>query len=142
MTDKYPAVRLALVLVLGGTLAAGVMLTGFACQTPPGERSADLSAIGSRVGVESSYAQVAFNHEQHQAAVDNECTTCHHTKPNAAEQACYTCHRRDEGRFSKNFAAFVPKLKEVMHNPDTGCRACHDETTDDDLWDCSQCHTR
>ena len=136
MNNTYRTARLALVLLSGVTIAAGLILTGIACQTTGGKFRASGVA-----GEETAYRLVAFNHEQHQLAVDNECTTCHHEEPDAAETACNTCHNRHEGHFSKKFAAFVPKLKEAMHNPDSGCRACHDETTDDGLWNCGACHT-
>ena len=136
MNNTYRTTRLALMLLSGATIAAGLILTGIACKTTGGGRPGV-----SVAGEESAYRLVAFNHEQHQEAVDNECTTCHHEEPDAAETACNKCHNRREGRFSKKFAAFVPKLKEAMHNPDAGCRACHDETTEDGFWDCNQCHT-
>jgi hypothetical protein len=137
MINSYRTTRLTLLLLAGVTIAASLTLTGIACKTT---RSGGFGVSAARD--ESAYRLVAFDHEQHQVAVDNECTTCHHEEPNAAETACHTCHDRREGNFSKKYAAFVPKLKEVMHNPDSGCRACHDETTEDGLWNCNQCHTR
>jgi hypothetical protein len=139
MNSMHRTARLALVALSGVTLAAGLILTGLACQSTG---SGDEFRASGRPAEESAYRLVSFNHEQHQLAVDNECTTCHHEAPNAAEAACHSCHSRQEGRFSETFAAFVPRLKEAMHNPDSGCRACHDESTEDGLWDCGQCHVR
>ncbi len=139
MNNKYRIVRVALILLSGVTIMAGLMLTGVACKTTAAGGKPGAGVAGTS-GQESPYRLVAFDHEQHKAAADNDCSICHHQKPNAAKKACHKCHNRDEGRFSKKFAAFVPKLKEAMHDPDSGCRGCHDETTEDGLWDCSQCH--
>lgn len=128
-------------LLLGGMIGVGLMLAGIACETPPGRGEEGL-AVKRTVGraAESPYTQVAFTCKEHQAHVDD-CATCHHPEPNAADKACDKCHSRSEGRVVKEFNAFVPRLKEAMHNPDRGCRACHDDTTEDGLWDCSHCHT-
>ena len=70
-----------------------------------------------------------------------DCGACHHSEPNAAGKGCLDCHDRDEALFSEEFGTVVPVLQDAMHNPDTGCRACHNDVTDDGLWDCSKCHT-
>ena len=139
MNSTHRIARLALIALSGVTIAASLILTGIACQSSGGDGEL---RVTSQQREESVYRLVAFNHEQHQLAVENECTTCHHEAPNAAEAACHTCHSRLEGRYSDKFATFVPRLKEAMHNPDIGCRGCHDESTEDGLWDCSQCHMR
>jgi|GEM_PF-4641177 len=145
MNKTYRSAGLAVMLLLGGATVVSLMLTGVACQTPSGGGQVeDHREIGDQSAVvagESVYKMVAFDHKLHEAAVDGECTSCHHPEPDSANQACHMCHSRLEGRFSKKFNAFVPRLKDVMHNPDSGCRACHDDTDDEGLWQCKVCHT-
>ena len=141
MNNTYRNVRLALVLLLGGSLAVGLMFVSVACQTTPGR--GDKGYMHRRPA--PAYRQVAFNRELHGCVTGateglDECMACHHEQPNAANQACIACHSRTEGHFSAKLDAFVPRLKDAMHNPDSGCRSCHDETTDDGLWQCSMCH--
>ena len=144
MNTTHHTARLAL-MMLGSTIGATLMFYSAACKLPPRGDSDDKTIQGDvrgiDVGGELAYKQVAFDHEQHKAAANNECTTCHHEQPRAAAKGCYECHGRDEGRYSKQFDAFVPKLKEAMHDPDAGCRSCHDEMTEDGLWECRHCHT-
>lgn len=85
-----------------------------------------------------------FGHDLHMQEVDG-CGECHHDTPSTAERSCIECHNRVEGAFSAEHGAFVPKLKDAMHAPETdsgkkGCRYCHDPATDDGLWLCSHCH--
>ena len=144
MNSRCQTTRLVLMLLAGSVIGVGLMFTLSACQTLGGAKAAPMEKdITFRGG--PAYRQVAFDRPVHgcvsdQAAGAGDCETCHHTQPNAAGKACTQCHSRDEGQYSAKLAAFVPKLKEAMHNPDTGCRGCHDETTDDGLWDCKMCH--
>ncbi len=103
---------------------------------PLGEQDNDNGAGA----LESPYETTAFSHPDHMEAFD--CTTCHHTEPvDAKLAACDVCHL-DE------WTDGVPPEKEAMHTPsgvsevgNAGCRACHNQTTEDGLWDCSFCHT-
>ncbi len=142
MLKRHRTARLAGVVLLGGSLAVALTLTGLACQATSGGAGVDAhKALSTTPQLASAYTQVPFDHEQHKVAAGNECTTCHHEQPRAAAKACYECHQRDEGHYSKQFDAFVPKLKEAMHDLDAGCRSCHDDTTEDGLWECRRCHT-
>ena len=141
MTKKISTAKLTVVLLLGGLLGVSLMF-GVACQSRTGE-AAQSDFRGDTIAV--AYRNVTFDRELHgcvKGGVEGgeDCTTCHHESPNAANKSCRGCHSRNEGRFSEKLGKFVPKLKEAMHNPDTGCRACHEDTTDDDLWDCGFCH--
>ncbi|HUU96519.1 MAG TPA: cytochrome c3 family protein [Phycisphaerae bacterium] len=145
MTSIYHRAKPAL-LLLGGTIAVGLMFTAVACQMTSSGGKVKGKAGESPRYIALAYKQVAFDREQHgcvsgPAADAEDCANCHHAKPQSAGKACATCHSRDEGRFSKKFHAFVPKLKEAMHDPDAGCRSCHDDTTEDGLWECRHCHT-
>jgi Cys-rich repeat protein len=73
------------------------------------------------------YANVAFDHDLHQGAFD--CGLCHHD--GAGFSTCDTCHDRDE------VVDGVVVLKDAMHNPDTGCRQCHEAAFTDS---CRTCH--
>ncbi|MHC4093838.1 MAG: cytochrome c3 family protein, partial [Planctomycetota bacterium] len=81
-------------------------------------------------GVDLPYQQVEFDHGTHQEA--QSCDTCHHRFDVSCDSS--DCH-------ASEWIAGVPNLKDAMHNPDGGCRGCHDTRTEDGLWDCSQCHT-
>jgi hypothetical protein len=133
--------RLALVM-LGGAIAASLILS-VACELPP--RGGSEARADRQDAAAIAYRHVAFDRELHGCITGPEadmeaCVSCHHEEPDAAGKACVTCHSRGQGHFSKEFGAFVPKLKDAMHNADTGCRGCHEETTEDGLWQCSQCH--
>lgn|GEM_PF-1853240 len=78
------------------------------------------------------YDNVEFDHNFHMGL--GNCASCHHAEPQSAGMACNACHL-DE------WVGGTPKLKEAMHDPDAGCRQCHDDRTEDGLWDCSFCHT-
>lgn len=149
MNTTHHTAKLAL-MMLGSTIGATLMFYSAACKLPPrgdsGDKTVQGDVRGIDVGGELAYKQVAFDREQHgcvsgPAADAEDCASCHHAKPQSAGKACAACHSRDEGRFSKKFRAFVPKLKEAMHDPDGGCRSCHDDTTEDGLWECRHCHT-
>lgn len=76
---------------------------------------------------------------------DQKCLACHHDDPPAAGQACTDCHHQAEGLWNSQHGAFAAKLKEVMHTDvgaggRKGCRSCHNKSTPDGAWDCSQCH--
>ncbi|MFH1111060.1 MAG: hypothetical protein V1790_17970 [Planctomycetota bacterium] len=77
------------------------------------------------------YETVEFDHGFHQGVSD--CGTCHHD--GAGFSTCDTCHDRDA------VVGGIPVLQDAMHNVDTGCWACHDDTTVDGLRDCRVCHT-
>ncbi len=73
------------------------------------------------------YATVAFDHDFHQVLG---CDSCHHEGAGFAN--CDTCHDRDE------VVGGIIVLKDAMHNPDTGCRQCHEAAF---TGDCAKCHT-
>ena len=124
MLKRHRTARLAGVVLLGGSLAVALTLTGLACQATSGGAGVDAhKALSTAPQVASAYTQVPFE------------------QPRAAAKGCHECHQRGEGRYSKQFDAFVPKLKEAMHDLDAGCRSCHDDTTEDGLWECRRCHT-
>jgi hypothetical protein len=76
-------------------------------------------------------------HGLHQASAAVSCTDCHHDEPVAAGfDSCFDCHSDDPAEFNS--------LKSVAHDSDgddNGCRACHNQTTEEGSWDCSFCHT-
>lgn len=75
------------------------------------------------------------------------CADCHHAEPNASGLACDSCHGA-EAAYDDDLEMVVPSLKDTGHagkpgddtTGNTACAACHQDTTDDGLWDCSQCH--
>lgn len=88
---------------------------------------------GECVEGQNPYTETAFDHDFHSDTLSLDCTNCHHD--GAGFTSCSDCHDRDE------VVAGMSVLKDVMHNPDTGCRSCHAGETDDGLWDCTKCHT-
>ena len=75
-------------------------------------------------------------HGLHQAAGFG-CDPCHHTEPvDAGFNSCTMCHSDDPNELNS--------FKQVAHDEDeddNGCRSCHNQTTEDGLWDCTVCHT-
>ncbi|UCG17378.1 MAG: cytochrome c3 family protein [Phycisphaerales bacterium] len=114
----------------------GQRCDGGQCVTIPPECEADDDCEADEVCLDEECAPAApyetheFDHEAHSAAFS--CDTCHH----AGIMGCDAsgCH-------AEEWIAGVPSLKDAKHNPDGGCRSCHNETTEDGLWDCTQCHT-
>ena len=88
-------------------------------------------ATGECVPSENLYETVEFDHDFHSGAYS--CGDCHHD--GAGFDTCDTCHDRDE------VVGGIAVLKDVMHDPDGGCRQCHTDETADGLWDCTKCHT-
>ncbi len=83
---------------------------------------------GECVPNENLYETAEFDHDLHSGSFT--CTECHHD--GAGFSTCDTCHNRDE------VVAGIIILKDAMHNPDTGCRSCHDAEFSDN---CAFCHT-
>ena len=114
------------------------------CDPPCGEGEFCDLATGECVTNEQQYKNALDDFPHDLAAgghFGQSCGECHHSEPNASGKGCLDCHDRDEALFSEEFDTVVPVLKDAMHNPDTGCRYCHDDETADGLWDCTKCHT-
>ncbi|MGB2987662.1 MAG: cytochrome c3 family protein [Phycisphaerae bacterium] len=121
------------------------------CEPAPGCTSDDDCEEGQFCDTQTG--ECVVNEDQYKNALDDfphdlaagghfsqNCSACHHSEPNASGKGCLDCHDRDEALFSEEFDTVVPVLKDAMHNPDRGCRYCHDDETEDGLWDCSKCH--
>jgi hypothetical protein len=94
------------------------------------------------------YERILFRGFTHDLMTDGHyaqsCDECHHANPSAGFQACTRCHAREETVYSETYGTMVTKLKEALHatevNGNKGCRHCHNRQTEDELWDCTQCH--
>jgi hypothetical protein len=90
----------------------------------------DETCIDGECLAAAPYETHEFDHDAHSAAYS--CDTCHHAGMTGCDAS--GCH-------AEEWVGGVPSLKDAMHNPEGGCRSCHNETTEDGLWDCTQCHT-
>ncbi|MCP4590232.1 MAG: cytochrome c3 family protein [bacterium] len=78
------------------------------------------------MGSPSPYATHDFDHDFHATFG---CEACHHI----GNVGCDA-----EGCHAEEWIGGVPNLKEAMHET---CGTCHTDTTADELWDCTKCHT-
>jgi len=79
------------------------------------------------VTMTSSQGKVVFDHEGHQAAV-NDCTDCHHMGMENDKRACRSCHGVDR---------LIPRIKNAFHHQ---CRNCHIKNGGPTA--CNACHKK
>lgn len=77
--------------------------------------------------ISASQGNVLFDHEGHQAAVNN-CTDCHHMGLEDGKRACRSCHGVDR---------LIPRIKNAFHHQ---CRNCH--IKNGGPTECTTCHKK